>query len=500
MGFPAGTLPVLSQFSALDLSIVLIQANTMLHDPSHYEPPPIAEEIQLSAKDVAVLRRLAGELAEIAALPVHKEKARLWQKLNDLESERPLVWINEIPWHEMDVDGELTLATEHPWARDQERDLRRTLYQWRHMPGDMVVSPFLACPLAVHSTDFGIVETVDVVRTDAASDVVSRHFKIQMRDFADLEKIRMPSVAHNEAATRFRYEAMRRVYDGVLPVRKIGQTHIWYTPWDYLIRWWGIQEAMIDLVERPDLVHAGVERMVDAWMTELDQFEALNVLSLDCNNTRIGSGGYGYTSQLPGDKFDPARVRPRDMWGCSNAQIFSEVSPRMHWEFAVEHDLRLAFSLGPDLLRLLRAVGREDRHFAADSQPAEDFRQSVVQHGKRGREDRPRLRHEPQTESGDPGRGSLASRAGAAGPLRIPRRGPRLPCRADHEGHFHRPLPAAAAVGVVPDRHGSGPAFVRGAVNQEPPNHATLPDAIASAARRRPRPSDRELRWIAIPS
>jgi hypothetical protein len=28
------------------------------------------------------------------------------------------------------------------------------------------------------------------------------------------------------------------------------------------------------------------------------------------------------------------------MWGCSNAQIFSEVSPRFHWEFALQHDLR----------------------------------------------------------------------------------------------------------------------------------------------------------------
>jgi hypothetical protein len=28
------------------------------------------------------------------------------------------------------------------------------------------------------------------------------------------------------------------------------------------------------------------------------------------------------------------------MWGCSNAQIFSSVSPEMHWEFALEHDLR----------------------------------------------------------------------------------------------------------------------------------------------------------------
>jgi hypothetical protein len=87
--------------------------------------------------------------------------------------------------------------------------------------------------LAVHSTDFGILEDVDVVCTDRTSDIVSRHFKIQIRDFPDLEKIRMPVVTHNEAATHYRFEAMCTLYDGVLPVKKVGQTHIWFTPWDY---------------------------------------------------------------------------------------------------------------------------------------------------------------------------------------------------------------------------------------------------------------------------
>ena len=91
---------------------------------------------------------------------------------------------------------------------------------------------------------------------------------------------------------------MCELYGDIMPVKKVGQTHIWFTPWDYLIRWWGIEEAMIDMYERPDLVHAAVERMVDAWMVELDQFVALNLLSLDCDNTRIGSGGYGYTCRL----------------------------------------------------------------------------------------------------------------------------------------------------------------------------------------------------------
>jgi hypothetical protein len=301
---------------------------------------PLAQEIKLSRRDKDILRRLAGELARIAALPVHKEKALLWQKLNDRQSVRPMVWINEVCWHEMNINDELTLRAEHPWAREQEQELRRTFYQWRHLPGDMIVNDYLVCPLAIHSTDFGIVEDVDVVKTDDANDIVSRHFNVQIQDYADLDKIQMPVVTHNREATEICYQTMCEVYGGILPVRKQGQTHIWFTPWDYLIRWWGIEQAMIDFIERPDLVHAAVERMVDAWMVELDQFEQQNLLSLDCNNTRIGSGGYGYTSQLPGEDSDPGHIRPHNMWGCSNAQIFSEVSPAMQWEFAVKHDLR----------------------------------------------------------------------------------------------------------------------------------------------------------------
>jgi hypothetical protein len=312
----------------------------MLHDPSHVPEPVIAEEIILSQKDREVLRHLAGELAEIASLSVHKDKADLWTGLNNLDSVRPMVWINEICWNEMNVNDELTLRCTHAWARIQEDNLRKQLYQWRHLPADMVIDDYLPCPLAIHSTDFGIVEDVDIVRTDVTSDVVSRHFNVQISEPEDIEKIRMPQVTHNEQATAFRYEAMTDIYKGIFPVRKEGQGHIWFTPWDYLIRWWGIEQAMMDFVLRPEMVHAAVDRMVDAWMIELDQFVEQNLLALDHRNMRVGSGGYGYCDQLPGEEFDATHVKPHNMWGCSNAQIFSEVSPQMHWEFAVEHDMR----------------------------------------------------------------------------------------------------------------------------------------------------------------
>ena len=107
----------------------------MLHDPGSYAPPLKIREIRLLPEEKETLKALAGELAAVAAMPVHKEKAGLWRKLNDLESARPMVWINEIPWHEMNVDDELTLRTANPWARELETRLRRTLYQWRHIRG-----------------------------------------------------------------------------------------------------------------------------------------------------------------------------------------------------------------------------------------------------------------------------------------------------------------------------------------------------------------------------
>jgi len=312
----------------------------MLHDPSNVVTPEVDENIVLNKTEIDVLRHLAVQWAEIAALPVHQEKALLWQKLNDLESVRPMVWIDEIPWHEMNVNDELTLQCKNSWARNQEELMRKTIYQWNHMPGDMILNPWLDCPLSIHSTDFGILEDVEIAETDSLNDIVSRHFNILIKDMDDLEKINMPVITHNQKATDRRYHIMQEIFSDIIPVRKEGQTHIWFTPWDYLIRWWGVQEAMVDLIMRPEMIHAFYEKMVQAWMIELDQFAEQNLLSLDCNNTRIGSGGYGYTKELPGEPFNAGKIEPINMWGCSNAQIFSDVSPEMHWEFAVEHDLK----------------------------------------------------------------------------------------------------------------------------------------------------------------
>ncbi|MHB0875076.1 MAG: hypothetical protein ACYC5O_03420, partial [Anaerolineae bacterium] len=108
----------------------------------------------MSSHDRDVLRRLGAEVAEIAALPEQRVRADEWRRLNRLDHGKPLVWVNEICWSEL--GNELALRCDDSLAREYEQTMRRLIYQWRHLPVDMVVDDFIVCPLVVHESGYGI--------------------------------------------------------------------------------------------------------------------------------------------------------------------------------------------------------------------------------------------------------------------------------------------------------------------------------------------------------
>lgn len=306
--------------------------------PAVTPTPPVP--IQLLAHDREILRPLVEQTAAIAALPVQKEKARLWGRMNDLRGERPMIWITEVPWHEFsERTDELKVQCREPWARSLEVNLRRQLYQWRHLPGDMIFSDYIPCPIAYHSTGFGIQRQGDRLAITGGAGISSQHYEPQIASLADLHKIKDPVVTVDRGDTAARFSAMQRAFGDIMPVREQGCNNLWFTPWDNLVMWYGVQEALMDLIEQPEVINAAVARIVECCLKELDQMIALNLLAVNNNNCRIGSGAYGYTSELPRAGFNPGRPTPEHLWGCSNAQIFTEVSQEMHWEFALRHDL-----------------------------------------------------------------------------------------------------------------------------------------------------------------
>jgi hypothetical protein len=300
----------------------------------------------ISKKEKSLLRGLAEEVRDIAERPVQKQTRELWRRLNDLEPCRPMLWINEIPWHEMNVGDELLLKCSEPLCRQAEQYFRQTLYCWKHMRADMVVENLFYSPLAIADSGFGIEEEIDFRKEDEENNIFSRDFKPQIKDESDLEKIRTPQISHNAEESKRRFQHFQDCFGDIVPVQKQGITHVWTAPWDYLIRYWGVEEAMLDLLVRPELVHRAIERYVNAHIERLRQWQELNLLSCAEGNYRVGSGALAYSDDLPQKDFDPLHVRSQDQWGCSTAQIFSDVSPQMHKEFALQYEIRWLENFG----------------------------------------------------------------------------------------------------------------------------------------------------------
>lgn len=300
----------------------------------------IFNDFTITKKDKKILKSLAQEKADKADSSIHARKIKMWKSLNDLEDVRPLVWINEIPWHEMNIDDELTLITTNAFSKYLETRLRRSIYLWKHMPSDFVIEPILPCYIVINNTGFGISEEVNIAVTDSSSDIISREFIPQIQNDEDIEKIKIPKVNFDNKLTEEKYQVMHDIFDGILKVDKRGVPGFWFAPWDELIRWWGVQQALTDLVLRPNLVHKVMERLTQAYLVMLDQYEDKKLLALNNGNYRIGSGGLGYTDKLPKEDFTPGNVRTCDLWGCGTAQIFSNVSPDMHYEFALDYEIK----------------------------------------------------------------------------------------------------------------------------------------------------------------
>lgn len=294
---------------------------------------------EVSKEDKKVLRELALKKAEIASLNIHKEKISMWKKLNSLEDVRPMVWMCEIPWHELEACDELKNRTNTDFTWFLETRLRRTIYQWEHMRADMVVEPTLPCYLVINDNNFGIVAEKRTVPESVSSDIISKEFIPQIKDYDDIEKIKDPLVTLDSISTDNMYRSMCDIFDGILSVEKKGIPGLDISLWDELVQWTGVQNALMDLAARPDFIHKILKRMLDVMLKRLQIYESQNFLSSNNNNYRVGSGGLGFTYELNQKDCARSQVKAADMWVGGTAQIFSAVSPKMHEEFALQYEI-----------------------------------------------------------------------------------------------------------------------------------------------------------------
>lgn len=289
----------------------------------------------VTANDRHILRALAERYMEYATSDRNSQKRELWRALNNGHMQKPMFTIDQMPWGELAVDEFLHCQVENPYFRAVEWELRAEIYKWEHLPADMVLNPYVSLNRPIRNTGFGM--TTRPLAHSSAGQIQTHLFEDQLEELADVDKIRTPVLELDRDAEAAILDAAHRIFDGVAPVRLRGiMLHAGL--WDQITFWKGVENCYIDLLERPELIHAIMDRYTNAFLAQVDQINELGVYDVTSNYCHCS---YTFSDALPTDGMDPDRPTTYDGWTFSMAQLFTAVSPAINAEFEVPYMSRI---------------------------------------------------------------------------------------------------------------------------------------------------------------
>ena len=296
----------------------------------------------VSPKDREILRALGQQYMEAASEPRNAETVKLWRALNGGRMERPMVNIDQLPHHELDVDDSRTCHVEDPFWRSIERTMRRELYMYRNFPVDMVIEPFIKLPMAVHDSGYGLAVEDDRLMMDAANDVVSHRYKTLFDETFDLSRIQDRQFTHDVAETDRRRTEGEDIFAGIAPIRMQG---VWFNlgMWDVITTWLGVESCYVMIMDEPEFIHRLMRRMTDSMLAGIRQVDALQISDDTAN---VCHCSYLYDDEFLPEPGMGKGPRTKNSWAAGLAQLFSSVSPAVTEEFELPYISELAKEFG----------------------------------------------------------------------------------------------------------------------------------------------------------
>ncbi|RPH96884.1 MAG: hypothetical protein EHM72_14180 [Calditrichaeota bacterium] len=301
----------------------------------------IDADLSMTQKEKTLLRALAARVAELAARPIEEEKRKLWTLHNDLVPTRPLIFCDpENGWNEIITQDQMICT--NPLLRVWEMHLRKEIFWGEQMLDDKVIEPVFYIPYNYSDSGYGLQEKV-IGGQNGGSFI----YDSPIKDYdSDLPQLKMPEIVVDDVKTGQIMDFAKELFGRFLQVKLRG---IWWwtlgMTWDF-IKLRGLETMMLDMVLNPTGVHHLMEFLCKAHLHKLTFLESNGLLSLNTGGTYVGSGGFGWTHELPQQDYNPQKVRTLDMWGFAESQETVGVSPEMYFEFIFPYQKRILEKFG----------------------------------------------------------------------------------------------------------------------------------------------------------
>lgn len=298
-------------------------------------------EVFVSDADKSILQNLAHKVRILSERSRESEKRDLWYRHNDLKEKYPIVLTDpENGWNEIITEDMLkctgTLAKRWEWS------LRREIFWGDKIQDDRPVEAVFEITYTFSDTEWGI----DGIY-HGGENGSSYTWEPAINNPEDIEQIKIPQVSVDYATTEETLGLARSVFGDILEVKLRGIN--WHSPhmsWD-LGKMVGMETMMIMMYDDPDTLKKIMEKFVQGHLARLDFLEENGLLTLNNDYSYVGSGGIGYTNDLPiREIVQGNNILTSDQWLHTESQETVGVSPEMFEEFIFPYQLPLQKRFG----------------------------------------------------------------------------------------------------------------------------------------------------------
>jgi len=296
----------------------------------------------VTERERQVLRELAKQVADIAALPVQAERIKLWKALNSLNPVRPMVLLNpQRGWRELVPSSEL--QCQDNGLREIERPLRMKIARHHVIHDDHPITDSFAVGWVIKNSGWG----VDLTPIYAEDDTGGFRWDPPIKTYGNLAKLHPAEIEVDREATGRRLESLQELFGDILDVRQggVGFCRVKLTRNLILLR--GLEQFMVDMYDAPQFVHELMGFLREEMGRELEFYERENLFALNNGPENLaGSGGLAATDDLPSEDYDPDHVRMKDMFVWGESQESVGIGPEQFHEFVLQHQFSIINRFG----------------------------------------------------------------------------------------------------------------------------------------------------------
>lgn len=297
--------------------------------------------LTVTAKEREYLRELAKVQQEYSQLPIMKERTDRWYAHNALYGDRPMV-IVELDSFRSDL---VKLQCTSPLAREIEETIKAETVRHELIDDDNVVPDSYYFPLDVKINDYGIEMHKEHAVDSKGRDLGFRdEHPIQCIE-EDFDKLRPAEFSFDREASQKHENAINEILGDILPVVHENTEHRWHSMLTArAVQLMGMENWMMSMYDEPEQVHRLMRYLLDNSIRYLRWHEKEGLLTMNNANHFAGAGSRGFTHELsmPAD----GKITSHNLWGNTNSQESSSISPDMYSEFVYPYIEELAREYG----------------------------------------------------------------------------------------------------------------------------------------------------------